>query len=217
MPHPPPTRSTIRKWVIRCLFSVVGAVALGMVVQFFVQVAIDKGYYADAGKRWDGAMSAVLNILTSPVAINLAAFSLGAALGLILDWRAFRPKGEPIAVPLVPSEDASSALLVVEFQKGGSVREMRSENIFTWRGEVQIAHSIGEDGKTISLDALGHWFFAVWFEKPIFDYVATARPIGQEHIMSAITWQSERGLVFNTSAPQEPIVLELRIEKREHG
>lgn len=105
-----------RKMLIRGLLGFVGAILLAVVAQFFVQVAQDKGFYINAGERWDHVMSvigtalrAVLDALTSPLATHLAFLALGVAGGLIIDWRYFRRPldgADPLEANRAAEEDA---------------------------------------------------------------------------------------------------------------
>ena len=91
------------------------------------------------------------------------------------------------------SNEAKSASLTIEIGPDGSAKEIANANIFSWKGEVQIASYYDKRGKLMQNNAMGHWFFAVWFDKPVFDYVATIRAIGNDRLVSTITWQTARG------------------------
>jgi len=57
-----PTRTVLKKITTWVLGAVVVAIIVAVVGQWFIQVATDKGWYRNAGRRWDGVMNALLSL-----------------------------------------------------------------------------------------------------------------------------------------------------------
>ena len=79
------TRSGVRTWATRVFVALAGAIILGVVAQWFIQVATDKGWYANAGHDWDQLVTPLLAFLTSWPLLAIAILSGGVMIGLRLD------------------------------------------------------------------------------------------------------------------------------------
>ncbi|WP_157083163.1 hypothetical protein [Novosphingobium lentum] len=110
--------------------------------------------------------------------------------------------------------EAKKASLTIEIDRDGGAKEIASVNVNSWRGEALVARSIDEDGKVIAHDMLGQWFFAVWFDRPVFDYEATLRVVGNDLLALSVSWQIPRGVFFTVSIPEKSAAVQLAIESR---
>jgi hypothetical protein len=78
-------RNIVRRVLTFILLGVFLSIAIAVVGEFFIEVAKEKGWYNNASDTWDGAMSAVLSFVASPmVYVPLVGLS-GAVFGLWLD------------------------------------------------------------------------------------------------------------------------------------
>jgi len=78
-------RAKIRKILSYLLFAVVGTIAVAVASEWFIEVAKDKGWYDEAGQRWDLIMSATLSFLSSPIVYIPVVGLAGIVAGLWLD------------------------------------------------------------------------------------------------------------------------------------
>jgi hypothetical protein len=78
-------RSTIRKIATGLFFSGVGAIVFAVLGEWFVEVARDKGWYADAGKTWDLIMGPITEFATSYWIVVPMSVLGGVVIGLWAD------------------------------------------------------------------------------------------------------------------------------------
>src|SRR5689334_2039430 len=109
----PEHRQRARKLLLRAAFGVPGLILAAVVGQYAIQLATDKGLYQGAGRRFDNAVTAILSVLTSPVATHIAALMLGIAIALLLDIKVFKPSIPEDVGPPPALEEATEAVSTV--------------------------------------------------------------------------------------------------------
>ena len=78
-------RNTVRAVLTWFLVGGAGAIAVAVLGEWFIHVAEDKGWYANAGRTWDRLMSAIIDFATSsPVIYSMTALG-GLVAGVWLD------------------------------------------------------------------------------------------------------------------------------------
>lgn len=90
------TRERLRRASLWLLVGTFSMVIFGVGGEFFIHVADDKGWYRNAGQRWDNAMTAVFWFLNSGWVLYPTVFSVGLFLGLRLEGYFFRKEGARI-------------------------------------------------------------------------------------------------------------------------
>lgn len=78
-------RNRIRAIFTWLLLSGLGAILLAVSSEWFIEVAKDKGFYANAGARWDRVMGEVLSFVTSHVVLYPLTGFAGLVGGMWLD------------------------------------------------------------------------------------------------------------------------------------
>lgn len=91
-----PALPVVRRLITWVAGGVAGAVGFGVIGQWFIQVAEDKGWYAHAGQTWDRIMSGLLGALTSPIATHAAMGCVALAAGMWLDFILYRRERRPV-------------------------------------------------------------------------------------------------------------------------
>ncbi|RYG86468.1 MAG: hypothetical protein EON59_09880 [Alphaproteobacteria bacterium] len=93
-------RTFIRKTLSWVLVSVLAVISVSVVGEWFIKVAEEKGWYANAGQRFDVLMSNFSALVTSPWVLYSATLLTGLVVGLWIDWAlARREAGEKRVLP----------------------------------------------------------------------------------------------------------------------
>lgn len=125
----PGMRKIVRRLLTGFLVLVVLAIFVAVVGEFFIEVARDKGWYTDAGDKWDRLVSAVLEFVTSPIAVAGIALLAGTVGGLWLDQFLLRRERIEGAPPTSDVDESHQQLI-------GAINEAHKS----------IGYALGADG-----------------------------------------------------------------------
>ena len=106
-------RKLIRSALTWLLASVVLVIAISVAAEFFIEVAKDKGFYADAGVRWDGVMGQIATVLRSGFVLYTVVGLAGVVVGL---WTDTVLKGKVAAIPAPKKEGKDDGIPSVAAQ-----------------------------------------------------------------------------------------------------
>lgn len=119
-------RSLVRRIITWIAFTLVGSILLALATQFFIEVAIDKGVYENAGQRWDGAVSTILAFVTSLPFVLMAVGTAGVTCGLWLDYWLIR-KGRKLPPGALLSKSEKDEFIREAERLGKAVALMSGE------------------------------------------------------------------------------------------
>lgn len=150
---------------------------------------------------------AVLGFLTLPVALGFSLVVNGALVGFGVDlWLSRRNRETPLG-------SAQSASLTLSFLPPETPGEITNQNVFTWYATTLVLTAHAEDGSK-HRHVFNQWVVAIWFQEPVFNYVARVEHLSGEILTSSIPWQTCRGLFLMVEAPSAPTVIKVSVQVR---
>jgi len=151
-------RQFIRALLTTLFVSVILAIVVAVLGEWFIEVARDKGWYQDAGQRWDLLASALVDTLISPLVLYPISVLGGLTAGLWLE-----PLLRRIPIPFTPYarpfKGAYPARLVFEFDRlSGKPRRIENHGIerfyvakgAPWWVFIAFEHNTGTENITVS-------------------------------------------------------------------
>lgn len=109
--------------------------------------------------------------------------------------------------------DADSASISFKISPDGAPVAISLANIFYWHSRTLSMQFGDAEGNTISKANLGAWFFALWFDRPIYGYQVLTEVVAGDPIHIDISAKESRGIFFTTDVPSISTVIEIKVEK----
>lgn len=210
VPHMQITRVGVRTWATRGFLTVAGAILLGVVVQWFVQVAADKGWYAHAGQKWDRLVSELVALFTSAPVVAFAILLGGVVVGLRID--ALLAKRDA-----VPSDQAryrdTRLRLRQDPSKSGHLLQVTCVNIDSWQQTVGVLSL--DDGKG-NVAKHQHDTLVIAFEGPLLHSRPIIETFGHKLPMYNYFALGDRGAIFQFSVDEMPPTFEIWFPPPDH-
>lgn len=149
---------------------------------------------------------AVLGFVTLPPVLSASLIINGALFGVCID-RWFTQRS-------APAGSAEFASLTLNFQPPEAPGEVAHKNVFSWYTTSLMLTAQSEDGSK-HRHVFNQWVVAIWFQNPVFVYVARVEKLSGEQLTSSIPWQTDRGLLAIIETPSEPTVLKINVQTRQ--